>query len=110
MEIITLEQPFIGTGKDGEKHIYLDTYLADGKRRRQMNTTEKNFSEMKQAVVNGFLSEGYRAPQNEIAKYITQDGFYKKVKTGLNKWTYSTDYVFDTKFIPGSKLMMTKGK
>ena len=54
--------------------IYLIFYQMERKK-GMMNTTEKTGEEMKQAVVNKFLKEGYCAPQNEIAKYITQKAY-----------------------------------
>lgn len=113
MEIITLDQPtYKKSKKDGKEHIYLSYILSNGEKKSYMNTTEKSFVEMKQAVVNVFLKEGYRAPQNEIAKYITQDAYAKKVRTGQAKHTLtnSIDYTFDYEIVPGPKLVMTRGK
>lgn len=75
-----------------------------------VNTTEKSFVEMKQSVVNKFLTEGYRAPQNEIAKYITQDAYIKQVRTGNAKINNCIEYTFDYEFVPGPKLVMFRGK
>lgn len=113
MEIITLKQPFYGKDKNGEQHIYLNVYLADGKKQGHMNSTEKNFTEMKHAVVNYYLKQGNRAPKNEIAKYVTQDGFTKRVKTGSHKDCCNRDiilYDYETEHIKGPSLIMTKGK
>lgn len=114
MEVITLNQPFVATSKgDGKKHIYLYYILPNGEKKGFINTTEKSKTEVKQAVVNKFLQQGYRAPQNEIAKYITQDGYYKKIKTGQHKFEglyVTTEYDYDEEFVPGPKLVMTRGR
>lgn len=111
MEIITLDQPtYEKSKKDGKEHIYISYILSNGEKKGMMNTTEKTGEEMKQAVVNKFLKEGYRAPQNEIAKYITQKAYAKQLRTGQAKKNNCIDYTFDYEIVPGPKLVMFRGK
>lgn len=114
MEVITLSQVKYGTFNGKVNTMVIHVKLPEpGKGRDHWADVEKSTTELKQAVVNRYLQEGYRAPQNEIAKYITQDGYYKKVKTGQHKFEglyVTTEYDYDEEFVPGPKLVMTRGR
>ena len=101
-------------------------YPAPNRERKSIrNDVEQTLTEMKQAVVNSFLKQGFRAPQNEIAKYIAQDGYwkeyttvdesayplYRSVSEYYEKSRYdATQFKTEKKWIPGPKLVMTRGK
>ena len=51
--------------------IVLDFIDEDGRTGYTINTYQENLAAMKQYKVNRMLQKGFRAPQNEIAKYLT---------------------------------------
>ena len=72
MEIVTLNQPTSFKDKSGRLRFEITCLLPNGTKKSLLNTTESNYSEVKNAVVNIFLKDGFRAPQSEIAKYINR--------------------------------------
>lgn len=115
MQIITIHQPVIRQGKDGKNHFVIIVDESDH-RTKHTSDVEKTYEQMKTSVVNDYLKQGFKAPQNEIAKYITQNGYEKRVKTGVaTTYRYATgdepngyENLYDTEFVPGSSLVMAK--